>query len=416
MSARIFFLVFCMSVCGLPAQDLVIKGARVLTGKSWKARRANILVKDGRIAKVGRLGKVDPTLPVIKAVGRIVMPGFIEAHTSRGMRTQNERMSIVPFVTVLDIINPADVFFEDSLRDGHLTLQVMPGNNTVIGGMGVIVHPFGLTVKDMTVVEEAGLKISLIPASGNRAAHLAQLRAALDRARDRLDRLEKEGRLEDESKLSGNWDVDLEALEVERKERQMLRLLKEEVRAWFACGTPGDVLAALRLMQDYGIKGRLLCGPGTWRAARMLGKRKIPVVLSPTLEIEERDPETGKIVRRIIPKIFHDAGVEFAMTANHSSDGGLGQRYLWYQAAAMVRYGVPRETALAAVTSVPARLIGLGDRKGTIEPGKDADLLILTEPPLSGRAWVDLAIIGGRVAYNRKHDPRLAEVFGAGSR
>ena len=179
----------------LRAQDLVIRGARIITGKGGSPQRGNILVKDGRIAKIGSIGKVDDLIPVIQAAGRFVVPAFVLAHTSSGMRRPNESMGLSPFVSVMDAINPVDGFFEDCLRDGHLTVLVIPGNNTVIGGMGMVVHPFGMTVEHMTVVKEAGLKISLIPPTKNRAAHMARLRGALDRARDKLLKLEREGRV-----------------------------------------------------------------------------------------------------------------------------------------------------------------------------------------------------------------------------
>src|SRR6476659_3581356 len=105
----------------------------------------------------------------------------------------------------------------------------------------------------------------------------------------------------------------------------------------------------------------------------------------PELEYEEQDPETGKLVTRNLPKALHEAGVEFAVTARPAT---IGQRYLWYQAAALVRYGIPRDFALKTVTQFAARAIGLEKSKGSLEVGKDGDLLVLTADPLSGQSWV----------------------------
>ena len=102
-------------------------------------------------------------------------------------------------------------------------------------------------------------------------------------------------------------------------------------------------------------------------------------------------------------------GVEFAVT---SQPVALGRRYLWYQAAALVRCGIPRDVALKSVTLHPARALGLGGAKGSLEVGKDADLIVLTDDPLSGQAWVDTGIIEGKVVYERRNDRRLAEVLG----
>ena len=397
----------------LPAQDLLIRGAKVMRDGSAQAKQADILIRKGRIEKIGQILD-DPTdVPVIDALERVVSPGFVLAHSNEGLDAQNERMPLVPFISVVDAIDPGLPFFEDSLRDGHLTLNIMPGNSAILGGVGTIVHPFGLTVDHMVVRKASGMKISLVPRTGNRAGHLAKLRAALDRAHDELQHMEKSGRFEDEA-LTGNLEVDLEKLSVRRRDQNLMRVLKGEIPAYIACGTAADVVHAYRLMKDYGMQGHLVCGPGTWRAAPLIAKKKQPVILSPIFETEEKDPDTGKSVRRVIPKIFHDAGVRFAVTS--ASSRTLGRRYLWYQAAALVRYGIPRDVAFAAITQVPADVLGLGKQKGSLAKGKDADLLILTDDPFSGQAWVDLAIIGGKVAYNRAHDAHLSEIFGAKTR
>jgi imidazolonepropionase-like amidohydrolase len=141
----------------------------------------------------------------------------------------------------------------------------------------------------------------------------------------------------------------------------------------------------------------------------MIATAKVPVILTPDFDTEETDPETGTIVTRNLPKALYDAGVEFAVTARPST---LGQRYLWYQAASLVRFGIPREVALRTVTVNAARAIGLEKAKGSLETGKDADLLVLTADPLSGQAWVDTGVIEGAVVYERRNDRRLAEVLG----
>lgn len=411
MKAR--FLPVCvlgfLLVPGAGAQDLVVTNARIVPVGAAEIPRGSVLVRGGRIEAVGADVAAPPEVPVLDAAGRTVLPGFVLAHTSEGMDRPNEVVPVVPYVSVLDAIDPTSAFFEDSLRDGHLTIAVMAGNNTVIGGMGRIVHPRGLTVEDMTIVADPGMKISLVPSSGNRAAHLAKLRAALDEAKAYLEKKKRDSSVKPED-LTGNAAFDLDAFQVERRRQALLRLLQGDYPAYVACGTAGDVLAALKLGEDYGLKLRLVCGPGTWRAAPELAARKVAVILTPELEIQEWDPDAGKEVTRIVPKIFKDAGVKFALTSTSQS---LGRRYLWYQAACLVRYGFTRDEALAAVTSVPAELIGLGERKGSLAPGRDGDLVVLTDDPFSGRAWVDRAVVGGRVVYERAKDPRLAEVIGS---
>ena len=393
------------------AQNLLVKNAHVITCAGSDLKVGSVLIKGGKIVAVGE--RVDGGgFPELDAQGKVVMPGFVLPHTWDGLdtRNRNEMVPVTPYVSVLDAIDPSLPFYEDCLRDGHLTICVMPGDRTMIAGMGRVVRPWGATVEDMTVDAEPGLKISIAPTAGNRAAWIAKLRAELDKARRELEKQERDSKVPAKD-LTGDVVLDLEAMGAKERQMALFRLLKGDLPAHVACHTAGDVVQALRLAEEVGLKILLVCGPDTWRAAEHLAKLKIPVVLGSTMVVRETDLDTGKEVERVIPKIFHDAGVRFAIT---TSSGSLGGRYAWYQAACLVRYGMSRDDALAAVTRIPAELIGLGARNGTLEVGKDGDLIVLTDDPLSGRAWVAQAIIGGEVVYERSKDPRLSEVFGGG--
>lgn len=409
----LILLAFALGLFPAPAQDLAITGARVLSMTGTEATEATIVIRGGRIADIGPGVKVPEDLTAIDATGLTVTPGLVLAHSSDGLDRANEMTPVVPYVSVLDSLDPSSRFFEDAARDGHLVIGVMPGNGTIIGGMGRVVQPRGLTVEDMTVIPDLGLKFSLIPAQNtSRAAQLSKLRAALD---DALQHLEKKKRDADSKTVSstGNVPLDLQALQVERRKEALVRALLGDVPVVIACATAADVEKAHKILDDYKLRGTLWVAPTAWRAAPLLAKRGAPVILSSDFEVDEVDPDTGKEVHRVMPKILHEAKVKFAVTSASSS---LGRRYLWYQAACLVRYGLSREEAWAAVTTIPAGILGLGERKGSLAKGKDADLVFWTDDPLSGMAWVDRTVIGGRVSYERSKDPRLAEVFGVEAR
>ncbi len=399
--------VFLAAVALVAGQDLLVRGGKVIPCKGAELAEADVLVRNGRIEAVGPGLSADGSATVIDARGRVIMPGFVLAHTSEGMDRSNEMVPVTPFISVLDGVDPSRPFFEDCLRDGHLTIALMPGERTIIGGTGVILRPRGLVVEDLLQVDNAGMKLSLIPSAGNRAAHLAKLRAALDDAKQHLERKQAEST----AAASGNGRFDLEAFQLDRRKRELARMLRGEIPAWIACGTAADVDQALRLADEYKLKIRLVLGGGTWRAFSLLTGKNLPVILDSEFEFREQDPESGEEVVRNLPQMLKKAGVKFAVTTAPSS---LGRRYLWYQAASLVRSGLTREEALAAVTCDAADAIGMGARKGSLEPGKDADILVLTDDPLSGRAWVETGIIGGKVAYERSKDPRLTEIFGVG--
>jgi imidazolonepropionase-like amidohydrolase len=403
-------LLACLVLAAVPlaAQELVIRNARLIRPDGTASEKTDLRVADGKIAEIKEsVGSVPPRTPVVDAKGRFVGPAYVLAHTWEGMDRPNEQMELTPFVSVLDAIDPTLAFFDNMLRDGVYTLHIMPGDSTLIGGMGRVVRPQGRVVEDMTILADSGLKISMQPQQGNRATHVAKLRAALDDAKRHLESRE----FATDTKPTGNFAVDLATLQVERRKSALVRLLKREIPAYVSCQTAGDVLRALEIAKEFGVEFRLLVYPGTWRAAKQIADAKVKVLVAPEFWAEETDPDTGKTLRKFLPKVLHDAGVEFAVTSAQTS---LGQRFLWYQAATLVRHGVPREAAWRSVTTNAAKVLGLESSKGSLEAGKDADLLVLSDDPWSGRAWVDVGVSEGRVVYERTKDRRLKDLLGLG--
>ena len=162
------------------AQDVAIKGATIITMKGERIEKGVIIVRDGQIAKVGADLKVPVEANVIDAEGKIVMPGIINVHSSAGMSQANESNDNVPFLSVVDSIDPALTFFEESRRNGVTSAAVVPGNSTMIGGRGAVVKTAGGYVNDMVLKKDVGLKISMAPRTGSRLAHYAKLRKTLE--------------------------------------------------------------------------------------------------------------------------------------------------------------------------------------------------------------------------------------------
>lgn len=111
---------------------------------------------------------------------------------------------------------------------------------------------------------------------------------------------------------------------------------------------------------------------------------------------------------KIIPMIFHKAGVKFSFQTNTSQ---YGRRYPWHQAATAVKHRMDRTEALKSITLYPAQFIGVDDRLGSIEAGKEANLIFLTGDPLDAQTWVDQVMIGGEIVYERAKDERLKKLL-----
>jgi len=174
------------------------------------------------------------------------------------------------------------------------------------------------------------------------------------------------------------------------------------------CQNAADVGQAFRLMDDYRFAAILVLGQDCYQAADDIAKRGVPVILDPTLVFWKRDPVTRVDEKIVLTKRYQDAGVKFLFQSNDSdSRQSLGSSYFWFQAATAVQYGLSREEAIAALTLEPAKAMGIDQYVGSIQVGRDADLVILTGDPLDVSTWVDQTLVNGTVVYERKSDWKL---------
>ncbi len=181
-----FLAVLCLPLAtpDLAAQDLVA----IRAGKAWTVsggviENAVILVRDGRIEAVGADLEVPWNAKVIDARDKVVLPTWILAHSAGGLGGgNNERMQNVPFLTVADGLDPSALSIEEGRRNGVGVANVMPGNNTLVAGRGLIARYTGRTVEEMTLRERSGLKLSLAAGQGNVIAQIREMRRVLDDA------------------------------------------------------------------------------------------------------------------------------------------------------------------------------------------------------------------------------------------
>lgn len=403
MAATIAGLVATAAAQETPVRKRVaVKAGKIITISGPEIEAGVILIEDGRITAVGTDIEVPWDANVIDASDQVVMPGYVEAHTSEGMRTQNERVLEVPFVSAIDGIDPISWFMEDSLRDGVTTMLVIPGNDTLIGGTGIVAKPHGQNVQDILVRDYTGMKISLQARSdSSRMAHIARLRKYFaDLAQYRQEYAQRKADAEEAKKPFDE--------EIDPKRQPVIDLLEGKLKAFVYCPGASDVVKAFQLSDELGFQMTPILGPDCADAAGFLAEKGVPVILDSTLIAWETDEETETEKQRVVPQIMAEAGVKFALQRNARS---LDAQYFWMQAARCVAHGVSREEALRAVTLTPAEIIGMGERVGSIEEGKDANLQILTGDPLDAQTWVDKVLIGGEVVYDRAEDERLERLL-----
>jgi imidazolonepropionase-like amidohydrolase len=446
-------LAACLATAGLltgaqqaPAQQqIAIKGGRIISVAHPPIDGGVILIREGRIQAVGKDIAIPSDYKVIDATGKVIMPGFIEAHSSRGMDQANERNNNVPFLSVMDAIDPGQEYFEDCRRNGVTTVAVAPGDDTMIGGQAAVIKTAGAIVDQMVVKRQAGVKISLKPGVGrSRMSQLASLRKEFDSARDAIqDEYDKPkvagagagaGDDNDDNFNGQNVDDPLQqqqqggvpgapdmAADAGVRRETLIRLLKGEMPAYIYCELAMDVPQAIKLTKEYNLKTTLILGHNCYKAAKQVAASMLPVVVDSTLVFWETDPRTGEDRKIVIPKIYRDAGVALTFQVTGIAAGTLfrspdlpptlGSNFLWYQAATAVKYGLPVAEALSAITLRPAKLLGIDKLSGSIEPGKDADLVILTGDPLRVSTWVDKTLVRGQVVYEREKDHKLQQLL-----
>lgn len=418
------------------AQDkVVLEVGRAETLDGPAIEDAVIVLANGRIQAVGKAGEVE--VPWDAVVHRfpdsVAFPGFVEAHVSRGMDRPNETLDVAPFLDIRDSIDPVNSFFEDSLRAGVTTIGIQQGNDTVIAGQGMVVKPYGMTVEQMMVRTGTGLKISMAPKRGkSRATQTQSLRDAFRDLRLHLEQLVQEKRegndrarreaLYQGRDLSGDrakgramegmaWKVEgLELVprgEIDEKLEPLLDVVEGRLPVWFYCEQPVDVHRALDVARENGFLHRttLVLDPPCWKAADLIAEAGVPVVLTGMIHTE-RDPRTGDEEETSVVEVMRDKGIAFALEAGNSTTQSL-----WFQAAMAIGQGLTREQALAAVTTTPARMLGLEGRVGKLAAGMDGNVLICSGDPLSVTTTVDHVFIEGAHVYDRSQDVRVKHLF-----
>ena len=469
MFKKTYFLAAVAVVALATASDLqaqkplAFKGAKIITMAGDTIENGTIVFRNGKIADVGADIKVPVEARVIDASDKVIMPGFVEAHTSSGMSQANETNPVVPYVSVIDSIDPMNAYFKSARRNGVTTVRVAPGNSTLIGGQAAIIKTGGEFIDDMVLKSDAGVKISLRPVSGSRMGHLAKLRKALDEAKRKLEKKnkakedqdkdgdekkdakkkkgtdkkddkdgdEKDGdndekkdkkdtdgdkkkkkveadKKESKDKDSKDKDDDKKPEDVESElDKAMFAILSGDLPVMIYCDKAMDVGQAMRLIKEYDFKASLVLGRECYKAAKQVADAKLPVMIDPQLVFFEEDPRTKEETKIILPKIFRDHDVKFVFQVGRGGGTTLGSTYFWYQAATAVKYGMPAEEALAALTTLPAEFLGVDEFVGSIEKGKDADIIVLSGEPLSVDTWVDMTVVNGEIVYEKEKDEQL---------
>lgn len=382
---------------------ICLTGATVLTGIGARIQDGVVVVDDGKITKVGKGVRPPKGATIIDLTGMIITPGLIDVHVHIGthcqsfpneMQDTNEMTDpVTPALRTLDAVYPDDTAFNDAMSGGVTCTQSLPGSTNVIGGQGVIIKTKPDVMERMVVRETSGLKAALgenpvrvyggrqkLPMTRMGSAFL--MREAFIRARNYRNKMKEA----ETSQKAQEHDLGLEAL---------LDTLDKKMPFRVHCHRSDDIQTAVRVAEEFGLDFTIEhCTEGHLIAEWLAGK-KIRAAVGPTLTSKSKIEVRNKTWET--PLRLWQAGVHFCIITDHPV---IPIEHLILCASLASRAGLPSDEALKAVTIYAAEHLGIEDRVGSIEPGKDADIAVWDGDPLDSRSKVVRTFIDGKQVFS----------------
>jgi len=400
----IAFTTFILFAASAGAQTTAIVGGTVYTmGPQGTIENATIVIEDGRFVSVGEATAVPAGATTIDASGKIITPGLftpvgflglVEVGFSAGPHDALQRGDqFTASFDVADAFNPRSTLIAVNRVEGVTRAVITPvagypdeqgSTGHVLSGLAAMVNLGGgddsleeRAVAMMVSLGEGGSSL----AGGTRVGPLLVLRSALDEARDYRDhRSDYERGARREYSYSA---ADLEALQ---------GVLTGDVPLFVDVDRASDIVALLKLVEDYGLRAIIISGAEAWMVADQIAAAEIPVVLAPQNILPGNFDRIN--ASRDSAAVLAAAGVTIVFADGQSQTHNA--RNITQSAGNAVAYGLPYDDALRAITLAPAEIFGVADSVGSIEAGKEADVVIWPGDPLELTTFPDQVLIKGR--------------------
>ena len=433
----IFSSLFLLSIftAGSAAESIAIRAGNILTISGGVIEKGTILVEDGKIKALGQEVVVPDGARVIDAKDKYVAPGLVDAQSRLYVidGELNEGRAIAPELDILDAVDPFIKECQEVLAEGVTAIYVAPGNRGLLGGLGAILRLSGAkTAKEMVLKTNVAVKGAIGISRSNESSSLARLEN-YSSIREAL--LETQTYMQQKRKY-GQEMAEYEKKKAEKKEQAksddqqadkgdpasqgakdkptrpakprtnptyevLARVLGKEIPLQIEAHRAEDILNALRLADEFDLCLILdKCTEG-YKVADQIARRKVPVIAGPistsfldmpALEYRNHDTRNAAILSK--------KGVKVALGV--AGRDGASSKFIALAAAMAVASGMDRHAALRAITLTPAEIFGVADRIGSLEVGKDADMVIFRSHPLDAFAQVEMVLIEGKIVYERK--------------
>lgn len=364
-----------------------------------------VLIQDGKIAAVGPDADVEipDGVRTVDASGKWVLPGFIESHGHVGIHEEangpagddtNELTTPnTAAVRAIDAINIDDEGFRDALSGGVTSIVVKPGSGNPIGGQTVAIKSWGGRTIDEQVLREA---VSVKSALGENPKRVYGGKNVTPSTRLGVAMIIREAFVDAQNYRAQRDDAEKEGKPFARDlgKETLVRVLDGEL-AWDQhTHRHDDIATAMRLADEFGYRLVINHGTEAHKLADVIAERDIPVIFGPMFtsrsKVELRDRAIANLAK------IAAAGVRVAITTDHPV---VPINFLVHQASLAVKEGLPRETALEALTVNPASFLKLDDRVGSLTPGLDGDVVVWSGDPLDVNSRAERVFIDGAEVY-----------------
>lgn len=426
-SVRLLLLSACLTaqsalasdqIPGAPQKKPVALVNGVLHTVSGPVIEAGTIVFDnGRITELGPRLQPPSNADVIDLQGRHVYPGMIESHSQLGLTELSSTRATIdtsetgllnPNVTAATAVNPDSELIPVTRANGVLVALSAPSGG-LVSGKASLLNLDGWTSADMTLQRESGLVINWPTSSrssffgppGTGGAGGDSGGSQLQELRNLFTDARAWSKARTASPETQRYDI---------RFASMQSVLAGKVPLIVAADEAEEIQAAVAFGVEQKLQVIIFGGYDAESCAELLRRYQVPVIVS-AVHRDPRNDHDDYDAAYTLPERLRKAGIQFCISGSARSET-WNTRNLPYQAATAAAYGLPRDEALKSVTLYPARILGVADRLGSLEPGRDATIFVSTGDPLETDSQVTQAWIQGRLVDLSSRHTQLAGKYG----
>lgn len=433
ISRWIYFLTLAMAMLAA-AQAVLAQGggyaltnARIYTVSGQVIENGTVLVRDGKIAGVGRSVPIPRNTKIINARGLEVYPGLIDGGGRLGLTEIGSVPATVdaaemndysPHIYAAAAINPAGDHILVTRMNGITAAVSRPAGGT-LSGQAALIHLAGWSIDEMTVRKSVGMVFNFpsprsaggrggAAAFGRRPAAFSEARRAYENKLTEIRNLLNEARNYAKAKEAVAKNPALPRLERDLKLEALIPVVKGDLPLLVDAGNERDIRNAVEFAEKEKLRMVLIGAEESWRVASLLKAKQIAVILGPIISMPVREDDAYDS-RFSAPAALFKAGVKFCFSTEDSANA----RNLPYEAGTAVAYGLPREEALKAMTLNTAEILGVAAELGSIEVGKVADLVVTDGDIMELKTQIKHLFIKGLPVELKSRQTELADKYKA---